>query len=187
MIIHRLSIVFLVAFAPLLWLGGCGDDERSSATSQRVTPAKRGLDEQGRMQVSPEDRCPVCAMVPRDHAAFVSAIEVRGGRTFYFCGTGCMLRSWLHPEEHLGVQRDQLVKAVVKDYFGGQHVDASEVVFVVGSDIVGPMGPALVPVLPTQVETFRQRHGGRETFRLNELDEQRWQVIKAGNRGQRRE
>jgi len=151
----------------------------------RIAPARFGLDERGQMRPSSEDRCPVCAMVPTEHAAFVSAIEVRDGRTFYFCGTGCMLRSWLHPEEHLGVGRDELARAIVKEYFAGAHLNATEVVFVVGSDIIGPMGPALVPVRPQEVETFRQRHGGRDTFRIGELDDDRWRAIKQGNGGRR--
>jgi nitrous oxide reductase accessory protein NosL len=139
------------------------------------------------MRPSEDDRCPVCAMAVAEHARFAGAIELREGGTFYFCGTGCMIKSWLHPEVYLGVHRRELRKAVVREYFGGQHVDARTVTFVAGSDVVGPMGPALVPVkAESEVRTFRDRHGGTTTFRLDDLDDARFEAItgkKAVSRG----
>lgn len=89
-----------------------------------------------------------------------------------------MMRSWLHPEVFLAVEKDELRRAVVQDYFTGQHVDVSSVTWVAGSDVVGPMGPALVPVLDEQdLEAFLRRHGGRITFRMAELDDLKWETI----------
>ena len=157
---------------------GTGSEGGSTGTAASARPASTGLDEAGQMHVSEGDRCPVCAMDVSEHARFASAIELRDGRTFYFCGTGCMIRSWLHPEVFLGVPRASLQRAVVKEYFNGEHVDALKAVFVAGSDVVGPMGPALVP-LKTQadVDTFMARHKGKTTFRVSELDDGRWEAI----------
>jgi len=138
-------------------------------------PAAKGLDADGTMHLSEEDRCPVCAMRPAEHADFACAIELKDGRTFAFCGTGCMIRSWLHPEVHLGVGREQLGRAVVRDWLRGEPLDASAAIWVAGSDVVGPMGPALVPLRDeADLEVFRARHGGTDTFRLDELDDARW-------------
>lgn len=162
-------------------LGACqSSHEDSSGASEAATarPARAGLDKAGGMHVSPGDRCPVCAMEVAEHTQFASAIELRDGRTYYFCGTGCMIRSWLHPEVFLGSARDELGRAVVKEYFAGEHVDASKVIFVAGSDIVGPMGKALVPLKnEADLETFMKRHKGKTTFRLAEMDDARWEKI----------
>jgi nitrous oxide reductase accessory protein NosL len=113
-----------------------------------------------------------------EHTKFASAIELGDGRTFYFCGTGCMIRSWLHPEVFLGSGRDELRRAVVKEYFAGEHVDALKAIFVAGSDVVGPMGKALVPLKnESDVETFMKRHKGKTTFRLSEMNDARWEKI----------
>ena len=86
-------------------------------------PGLKSLDEHGRMQISDQDRCPVCAMKVNAHKKFSSAIQLTNGDTFYFCGTGCMIRSWLHPEIFLNASKSELKKSVVQDYFSGQHVN----------------------------------------------------------------
>ena len=141
-------------------------------------PAPVGMDPSGQLHPGEGDRCPVCAMVVQGHPQFVCGIQLHGGETFYFCAPGCLIRSWLHPEVFLGVDRKELKRAVVQDYFSGQHIDASTVIWVAGSDVVGPMGPAVVPLQHEQdVEAFRSRHGGRTIFRLAELDDSKWEGI----------
>ncbi len=136
------------------------------------------LDAEGRMQVGDDDRCPVCAMRVKEHAKFASAIALDDGTTHYFCGTGCMLRTWLHPDRFLGVQRKQLDRGVVREYFTGKHLDAATVVWVAGSDVVGPMGPAIVPLADDEAAaTFKKRHGGKTTFKLGELTDERWEQM----------
>ena len=47
-----------------------------------------------------------------------------------------------------------------------------------GSDVLGPMGPALVPLKNgDDVAAFRKRHGGKAVFRMKELDDERWEEI----------
>ena len=136
------------------------------------------LDENGHMQISGQDRCPVCAMKVKAHMKFSSAIQLSGGQTFYFCGTGCMIRSWMHPEIFLNTSQPELKKCVVQDYFSGQQVDGLAVYWVAGSDVTGPMGPALVPILDEQqVEVFKNRHGGKAVFRLGEMTDEKWQQL----------
>jgi copper chaperone NosL len=141
-------------------------------------PGLNPLDENGRMQIGDQDRCPVCAMKVNAHKKFSSAIQLTGGETFYFCGTGCMIRSWLHPEIFLNASKSELKKSVVQDYFSGQQVDGLAVYWVAGSNVVGPMGPALVPILDEkQVEIFKRRHGGKAVFRLDEMTDEKWQNL----------
>jgi nitrous oxide reductase accessory protein NosL len=112
------------------------------------------------------------------HKKFSCAIQLTGGETFYFCGTGCMIRSWMHPEIFLNVSKPELKKSVVQDYFSGEQVDGLAVSWVAGSDVVGPMGPALVPIIDNgQVAVFKHRHGGKAVFRLGEMTDQKWQNL----------
>jgi nitrous oxide reductase accessory protein NosL len=142
-------------------------------------PGRLPLDEDQRMRISPEDRCPLCAMKVIQYPRFSCAIQLTDGRTFYFCGTGCMIRSWLHPEHFLGVPADALRRAVAREYFSGEQLDAHGLIWVAGSDVVGPMGPAVVPLRdePRLLEAFRRRHGGSASFRLGELTDARWQAL----------
>ena len=143
-----------------------------------LKPGEHPLDAQGRMHISQADRCPVCAMVVIKHPKFASAIQLTDGTTHYFCGTGCMIRSWMHPEVFLGVEKSALKRPVVQDYFTGAHINGLDAAWVAGSDVAGPMGPALVPLKsPDDAAAFIQRHGGKTIGRLADMDDEKWQQI----------
>lgn len=174
--------LFPLAVLITITLGGLACEKEAQAPAQEAAvaavPAKKGLDEAGQMQLNVEDHCPVCGMTVGPERKFASAIELRDGTAYHFCGTGCMLKGWLHPEVFLGKERGDLKRAVTPEYFDGAYIDASEAFWVAGSDVTGPMGSVIVPLKsPSDVDTFKQRHGGKETFRLKELDDARWKSI----------
>ena len=141
-------------------------------------PGRKPLDENNRMQISDQDRCPVCGMKVAEHAKFSSAIQLTDETTFYFCATGCMMRSWLHPEIFLATEKERLQTPVVRDYFTGEEVDGRDVFWVAGSDVIGPMGPAMVPFKGEEaLEAFKRRHGGKAVFRMVEMHDEKWYAI----------
>jgi copper chaperone NosL len=141
-------------------------------------PGLKPLDESGAMHISSQDRCPVCAMQVSKHQKFACAIELNNGKTFYFCGSGCMIRSWMHPDIFLGTTKTELKRSVVQDYFTGEQVSGGSVFWVAGSDVIGPMGPALVPLKNEQdLEVFKKRHGAKAVFRLSEMTDEKWQQL----------
>jgi nitrous oxide reductase accessory protein NosL len=141
-------------------------------------PGRQSLGPGGDMVISPEDRCPVCAMLPIRYPRFAAAIALQDGRTYYFCSPGCMLNAWLHPDIFLGSSAAHLARPVVREYLSGEVIDARDVFWVSGSDVVGPMGPALVPLKnKAHLEAFRRRHGARKVFRLDELTHDTWQTL----------
>jgi nitrous oxide reductase accessory protein NosL len=146
--------------------------------SKKAIPAAKGLGKGGALQVSEGDRCPVCAMRIAEHPKTAAAIELMDKTTFYFCGTGCLIKSWLHPEVYLGVEASRLSRAVVPDYFTGAPLDAMKAKWVAGSDVVGPMGPALVPLrTEAELEKFKERHGGKTVFTLDGMTDARFKSI----------
>lgn len=146
--------------------------------SARPTPAVQGMDADGTMHLHDADRCPVCAMIPKKRPKHAAGIELEDGRTYYFCGTGCMLKANLHPEVFMG--KDSVVKrAIAPNYMTGAPIDAKTAYWVAGSDVVGPMGPALVAVATERErDAFVSRHGGKTKFRMAELDDALWLKIK---------
>jgi nitrous oxide reductase accessory protein NosL len=163
-------------FALLPALLACTDPPGSSGAGP--VPARRGLDARGRMQISDQDRCPVCAMPVAKHERFSAAIAVSGGSAFYFCTPGCMLRAWLRPERYLNRPREQLLKPVARDYFTGDFIDGRNALWVAGSDVVGPMGPALVALKSeADLPVFRKRHGAVRVFRLSALHPENWEEM----------
>lgn len=168
-----------IVMALLLMTAGCGGAEETDRAEDagRATAAVQGLDAAGHMHPGADDRCPVCAMTTHDKK-MVSAIELAGDRTYYFCGTGCMMKSWLHPEVYLGAGDDPVQRVVTTEFFSGDHVDAATVVWVAGSDVVGPMGPMIVPLADEESALrFQERHGGKAVFRLPDLDDAMWETL----------
>ena len=164
----------------LLITAGCGsgdDTDRTAVAGRSPAAAVQGLDAAGGMHPGADDRCPVCAMTTHDRK-MGSAIELNGGGTWYFCGTGCMMKAWLHPEIYLGAGDDTVRRAVTTEFFSGDQLDAAAVVWVAGSDVVGPMGPMIVPVADeAAAERFQERHGGKAVFRLPDLDDAMWESL----------
>lgn len=176
------TVVFFSGLVVSPCVSPAGDGPEGSRAGEPVRkgprPGVEPLSADGTMRVSDPDRCPVCAMRPNRYPKFSCAIQLKDGRTFYFCAAGCMIRSWMHPEVFLGVERSGLALPVVREYFTGRQMDGREVKWVAGSDVVGPMGPALVPVRgERECETFMQRHGGRAVFTLEGMDDERWLEI----------
>jgi copper chaperone NosL len=137
-----------------------------------------GADEQSEIQFGKEDRCPVCAMKVARYPKFVCTMELVDERKFSFCATGCMIRSWLHPEVYLGAVKSDIQHVWVQDYFTGQKLDGTSAFWVAGSDVTGPMGPAFVPLKSeSDVETFKRRHGGGFVFHLIDLTDEKWKEI----------
>ncbi|HSO19365.1 MAG TPA: nitrous oxide reductase accessory protein NosL [Desulfosarcina sp.] len=141
-------------------------------------PAQKPLAPDGRMQLSGADRCPVCAMFAARYPRTAAAMTLTSGETFYFCTNGCLLRTWLRPMAYLGRPRTAIARLTVRDYFSGRSVDAHHAVWVAGSDVVGPMGSAVVALEDAgQLNAFTRRHGAETVFRLDELDDALWRRI----------
>ena len=74
----------------------------------------------------------------------------------------CAMMSWRTGKSN--------VKSVrVQDYYDRKWRDGAELRFVVGGDVVGPMGPDLIPVEPSRVTKFIQDHGADRALKLDEI------------------
>ncbi|WP_319407397.1 nitrous oxide reductase accessory protein NosL [uncultured Desulfosarcina sp.] len=141
-------------------------------------PALKSLSADGQMTLSKSDRCPVCAMFPAQRPQTAAAMTLKSGETFYFCGNGCLLRTWLRSAVYLGRSRAEIDRLVVRDYFSGQPIDGRTATWVAGSDVVGPMGPAIIALGdPGQLAVFKGRHGGKTVFTLDQVDDDLWKQI----------
>jgi nitrous oxide reductase accessory protein NosL len=167
-------------FRPWVWAGllgalliaGCGTDQDGPR------PAVQSISADGRLNLGKSDRCPVCAMFPYRYPQTAAGMTLKNNTTFYFCSNGCLLRSWLRPTVYLGRHRSAIDRLVARDYFCGAPVDGCAALWVAGSDVIGPMGPAIVALgYANQLEAFRKRHGGSAVFTLDELDDNLWRRI----------
>jgi nitrous oxide reductase accessory protein NosL len=116
-----------------------------------------------RIQVPETARCPVCGMRVHLYPAWAAEAQTAAGQRVFFDGAKCMFRHLLRsPGSH---------SHRVTSYYLLQALDAREAHYVIGSDVIGPMGHELIPFPSAeQAEAYRLEHRGTRVLRFGEVD-----------------
>lgn len=109
-----------------------------------------------------EARCKNCGMRIDPASPWRAELVSADGTITTFDTPRCALQSWRSG-------KTQAKSLRVQDYYDRQSRDGNDVRFVLGGDVVGPMGPDLVPVDPARVSKFIQDHGAERALRLDEV------------------
>ena len=119
----------------------------------------------------PEAQCPVCGMYPAEHPRWVAAVRFDDGAIFYFDGPRDLFKYLNRPSEYgAGQPPGAITAALVTDHPSTRLVDAREAYFVVGSDLMGPMGHDAVPFgSEAAARGFMAAHGGVAVLRLEDF------------------
>jgi nitrous oxide reductase accessory protein NosL len=116
-----------------------------------------------------KDRCQVCGMFVAPFPTWLAVAELKDGRHFYFDGPkDLFIFAFDIPTYLPGGSRADVVRLLVTEYYSAKLLPVEAVVFVVGSDVLGPMGQELVPVEGEEkARTFRRDHGGTKFLRYD--------------------
>ncbi|MBX3204603.1 MAG: nitrous oxide reductase accessory protein NosL [Labilithrix sp.] len=109
-----------------------------------------------------EARCKHCGMKIDPASAWRVELVAADGSATSFDTPRCALTSWRSGKSQATALRAQ-------EYYERRWRDAAELRFVLGGDVVGPMGPDLVPVDPSRATKFIQDHGADRALRLDEI------------------
>jgi hypothetical protein len=113
------------------------------------------------------DRCERCGMKLDPARALWSAeLVTSDGATHHYDAPRCAL-------DARGALGSSATKLRVHEYYEysshPQMRDANDVLFVLGSDVDGPMGPDLVPVDPPKAKKFMADHAAKRALPLAEI------------------
>lgn len=113
------------------------------------------------------DKCPVCGMFVARYPDWIAGVRFRDGTYALFDGAKDLFRFWLDPSAFARSRsRDDIVDVFVTDYYALRQVDARTAWFVLGSDVLGPMGRELVPFeAERDAREFLADHHGRRLLR----------------------
>jgi len=114
----------------------------------------------------PKDLCPVCGMLVSKYPNWVAVVTWKDGHTHFFDGAKDMFK-FLHdlPKYAQGHRKEDIARIYVTDFYNLERIDAHKAVFVVGSDVLGPMGHELVPLASkADAEDFLKDHKGKKTL-----------------------
>lgn len=105
-------------------------------------------------------RCSRCGMVLDEGSRFF--VEVRDpARTRGFDTPKCAFSVW--------IREGRRGEVLVVEHYAGKKVPAGDVVFALGSDVLGPMGHDLVPVAKEHAARFQRDHGAKQLLSPSDL------------------
>lgn len=120
------------------------------------------------------DVCAVCGMSVSRHPEWVAEVVYEDGTTVYFDGPKDLFRFLRHPRRYpRGRRRSRIGAAFVTAYYDRGSIPARDALYVLGSDVVGPLGAELVPHGSREdAEEFLVDHAGERIVTFDEVTEE---------------
>lgn len=114
--------------------------------------------------------CAVCGMSVSRYPEWVAEVVCADGSVVYFDGPTDLFRFLRDPGRYAGqASRSSIVAAFVTGYYDRAAIPARDALFVVGSDVVGPLGAELVPHgSRAEAEDFMVDHRGKRILSFDE-------------------
>ena len=122
--------------------------------------------------IKKDDKCQVCGMFVAGYPTWVAEIIFNDGTYAVFDGPKDMFRYYFTIAKYSpGKKRSDINAIYVTEYYSAKFMDARKgVLFVQGSDVMGPMGPDLVPVdTLDHAKVFMKDHQGKKILKFDEV------------------
>jgi nitrous oxide reductase accessory protein NosL len=121
-----------------------------------------------------KDTCPVCGMFVAKYPEWVATVLYKNNDIHHFDGAKDLFKYLLDmPQWASGHKKENISKIVVTEYYGVTKIDANKAFYVIGSDVLGPMGHELVPLLTeADAKEFKQDHKGKKIVKFDEINKE---------------
>lgn len=118
----------------------------------------------------PKDaKCQVCGMFVSKYTNWVSTIKTPK-ETFYFDGPKDMFKFYFEPAKYAKDVALNDIAINVTDYYTLEQINAKSAFFVVGSNVMGPMGNEFIPFKDeNSAKEFLKDHQGKNIFKFDEI------------------
>jgi len=129
------------------------------------------------------DSCPVCGMFVHLYPEWLAVVSYKDGTCHFFDGVKDLFK-YLYDMEKWATGRNTsaIEKIVVSDYYSLSGIDARKAFYVIGSDLLGPMGHELIPfAVKEDAEVFYKDHKGTQIVSFMMVDKQLLQNLDKGN------
>ncbi|CAA7622800.1 nitrous oxide reductase accessory protein NosL [Magnetospirillum sp. UT-4] len=120
---------------------------------------------------APNTVCPVCGMFVAKYPEWVATVLYKDGHAHHFDGAKDLFKFLASPKQYVAGHRpDDVATVAVTDYYAVTRIDARDAFYVIGSDVLGPMGHELVPFLThAEAEEFMKDHSGKEILSFGQV------------------
>lgn len=129
------------------------------------------------------DTCPVCGMFVAKYPSWIATVLYKDGHAHHFDGPKDLFKYLMNmPKWAPGHRLDEIAAIGVTDYYTLTRIDARLAWYVIGSDVLGPMGHELIPLETSEdAETFKGDHAGRRILRFGEVTPELLGDLDSGN------
>jgi copper chaperone NosL len=115
------------------------------------------------LPVKSDTRCPVCGMFIDKYPQWLSQARLSDGTVAAFDGVKDLAAYAFSPQAFGAAPGAVVVDIAVRDYYSQAWTDGRKALYVLGSDILGPMGHELIPFSSRPAaENFMRDHHGQE-------------------------
>jgi copper chaperone NosL len=123
------------------------------------------------VEITKKDRCPVCGMFVYKYPKWVAQIYFKDGATYFYDGAKDMFKHIFNTQKYTpGKTAETITKIFVTDYYEVELIDAKSAYFVIGSDVLGPMGHELLPFKDQEsAQEFLEDHEGKSILRYQDV------------------
>ena len=117
------------------------------------------------------DTCPVCGMFVSKYPAWLATVVYKDGHAHHFDGAKDLFKYLLDmPKWAPGHKAEDIEVIGVTEYYTMEMIDAKEAYYVIGSEVYGPMGHELIPLVSEEdAKEYMQDHKGVKIMRFDEV------------------
>lgn len=117
------------------------------------------------------DTCPVCGMFVAKYPDWIATVLYGDGHAHHFDGAKDLFKYLLDmPRWAPGHRAEDIAVVAVTEYYGVTRIDARQAWYVIGSDVLGPMGHELIPLATREdAEEFLRDHAGKRILRFGDV------------------
>ncbi len=119
----------------------------------------------------PKDTCPVCGMFVVKYPEWIGTALYRDGHAHHFDGAKDLFKYLQDlPRWAPGHDTANIAAIGVTEYYGLTRIGAHTAWYVIGSDVLGPMGHELIPLETEEdAKEFLKDHAGKRILRFDEV------------------
>jgi copper chaperone NosL len=127
--------------------------------------------EDSEVTIKKTDRCPVCGMFVYKYPKWVARVVLKSGEYYFYDGAKDMFKHIFDTAKYTtGKSAKDMASMVVTDYYATELIDAKTAFYVIGSDVLGPMGHELLPFKDEEsAKEFMEDHHGNKILRFQDV------------------
>lgn len=127
--------------------------------------------EKGPVKPSAEEKCPVCGMFVAKYPDWVGEIIFNDGSVAFSDGAKDLFKYYFNLKKYNPKKTTADIDAIyVTEYYNLKLINAYNALYVIGSDVYGPMGRELIPFETREdAEVFMKDHKGERILKFKEI------------------